>query len=156
MAEPPDTLAGGRKKALAPMVSAAVAAERVFAVLRAGEWLANEMVTNEQGAALAVRDPRLPPGTVWRRPRGVEEAAAPAVGLGEKPMTTSTPDQVERFHRRRKARKAIDPPIRKRCSSPTCPSHWERLADSPYCCVAPSWCGTRRHVAGRSRREEQT
>jgi hypothetical protein len=114
MAEPPDTLAGGRKKALAPMVSAAVAAERVFAVLRAGAWLATEMVTNEQGAALAVRDPRLPPGTVCRRPRGAEEAAAPAVGLGEKPMTTSTPIRSSLFHPCRKAGKAIDPPIRKR------------------------------------------
>jgi len=67
MTEAPDTFAGARKKALAPLgISVAVQPERVFDALRAdAEWIASEMLTTEQAAAIAGKDPRLPPGTVW-------------------------------------------------------------------------------------------
>jgi CDGSH-type Zn-finger protein len=44
-----------------------------------------------------------------------------------------TTDQLERFHRRPKRDKAIEPPLRKRCSSPACRTGWEREPDGPYC-----------------------
>jgi hypothetical protein len=65
-AEPPDTLAGGRKRPLEAMgLSGPVGAERVFDALRAdADWL-REAATPEQSAAIAGRDPREPPNTVW-------------------------------------------------------------------------------------------
>jgi hypothetical protein len=82
-AEPADSLAGARKKALAPMgVTAAVQPERIWQALRAdAEWLASEGVTSEQAAAIAGRDVRLPPGTTWSD--SPEERAKRAQKVGE-------------------------------------------------------------------------
>jgi hypothetical protein len=67
MAEPVDTLAGGRRRALEPMgLGAPVPPRRVFDALRAdAEWL-REAATPEQKALMGDgRDPRKPPATHW-------------------------------------------------------------------------------------------
>lgn len=66
MAEPPDSLAGGRKKPLQQAgFTGPVAPDRLFDALRAdADWL-REACTNEQAAAIAGVDPRHRPGTVW-------------------------------------------------------------------------------------------
>jgi hypothetical protein len=81
-AEPPDSLAGARKRALTPMgVTAAVQPERVWQALRAdAEWLATEGVTTEQAAAIANRDVRLPPGTTWSDDPRERQKRAQAMG----------------------------------------------------------------------------
>jgi hypothetical protein len=65
-AEPPDSFAGARKRALAPLgIGAPVAPDRVLDALRAdAQWLA-EAATPEQRAAMAGIDPRTPPNTEW-------------------------------------------------------------------------------------------
>jgi hypothetical protein len=49
--------------------------------------------------------------------------------MGEPPMI----NQVERHHRQARRDKAIDPPLRRRCSSPWCRTGWEAEPDGPYC-----------------------
>jgi hypothetical protein len=49
--------------------------------------------------------------------------------MGQQPMI----DQLERFHRRARRNKAIDPPPRRRCSNPWCPTKWEAEPDGPFC-----------------------
>jgi hypothetical protein len=68
MAEPPDTIAGARKRPLERAgINAAIAPDRLLGVLRAdADWLRGA-ATPEQHLAIEVRDPRTPPNTVWVR-----------------------------------------------------------------------------------------
>jgi hypothetical protein len=81
-AEPPDSFAGARKRALAPLgIGAPVAPDRVLEALRAdAEWLASA-ATPEQRAAIEGYDPRQPPGTVWSD--APEERARRAKAMAE-------------------------------------------------------------------------
>jgi len=64
--QPPDSLAGARKRALVPLgVSAPVAPGRVFEALRADASYLAEACTPEQRLAIEGRDPRQPLNTGW-------------------------------------------------------------------------------------------
>jgi hypothetical protein len=66
MQEPPDQLAGGRKRALEPMgLGAAPIPSLVFAALRADADYIADAMTMEQQLAIEGRDPRQPPNTEW-------------------------------------------------------------------------------------------
>jgi hypothetical protein len=52
--------------------------------------------------------------------------------MGKQPMTAMI-DQVERYHCRARRDKTLDPPLRRRCSSPHCRTGWEAEPDGPYC-----------------------
>jgi hypothetical protein len=65
-AEPPDSLAGGRKRALVPLgVNAPVSLAHLFAALREDARYLSEACTPEQRLAMQGRDPRQPPQTEW-------------------------------------------------------------------------------------------
>jgi hypothetical protein len=49
--------------------------------------------------------------------------------MGQQPVI----DQVERHHRQARRDKTIEPPLRRRCSSPACRTGWEAEHDGPYC-----------------------
>jgi len=53
--------------------------------------------------------------------------------MGEQQVTATTVvDSIERYHRRRRRDKTLDPtPVP--CSSPRCRTGWEALAGGPYC-----------------------
>jgi hypothetical protein len=52
-------------------------------------------------------------------------------GWGARPRRVPMIDQIERYHRRHKRDKNLT--LRRQCSSPTCTTAWETLADSPFC-----------------------
>ena len=64
--QPPDSLAGGRKRALVPLgVNAPVAINHLFTALREdARWLV-EACTAEQRLLMDGRDPKKPPATEW-------------------------------------------------------------------------------------------
>jgi len=64
--QPPDSFAGARKRALAPLgISAVVHPDRVFEALRSDASYLADACTPEQRLVMQGRDPRQPPSTEW-------------------------------------------------------------------------------------------
>jgi hypothetical protein len=131
-AEPPDSFPGARKRALAPLgIGAPVAPERVLRGAARRRRLAG--LGRHARAARGDSGHRPAPAAghgLVRRPEGEGQAQQTDERTGQQPMTT---DQVERYHRRPKRDKAIDPPLRRRCSHPRCPTLREAEPDGPFC-----------------------
>jgi hypothetical protein len=71
--------------------------------------------------------------------------------MGQQPMI----DQVERYHRRPRRDKSIEPPLRRRCSNPRCTTGWEAEPSSPFCLHCHQKTKDRADVL-RARKEKKT